>query len=276
MNQIIIPVAVLSGLGVLFALILAYAANAFHVEMDKTVTEVRAALPGANCGGCGFPGCDGLAEAIALKGAAVDACPVGGASCAEEIARIMGKTADIGEKEVACVLCQGDKIRAKDKYIYQGIQDCRANQALQGGNKSCAYGCLGCGTCQVACKFGAIEMVNGLAIVDKDKCTSCRMCVNACPKQIIEMIPYSQESMVKCKSRDLGKVVRQNCTVGCIACGICAKQYPEGFIVEHKLARTTFEGEPDREKLDNAIAKCPTKCIYPGLERKAEQEKEAV
>ncbi|MDO5689207.1 MAG: RnfABCDGE type electron transport complex subunit B [Tissierellia bacterium] len=271
MSSIIIPVLALGALGIAFAALLSYASHVFHVAVDRRVEEVREALPGANCGACGYPGCDGLAAAIALDGAPINACPIGGQALVDALAEIMGQTAEAAAKEVAVVLCQGDKSRAKDKFEYDGIADCRAIAGHHGGNKICFYGCLGGGSCKDACQFDAIEMVNGLAIVDPEKCTSCRKCVDACPKHIIEMLPYEQKSMVKCKSKDAGKIVRGACTVGCIGCKICVKQYPEGFVVENWLATATYDiANPDQEKLELAIDKCPTKCIHPGLERKAE------
>lgn len=273
-SDILMPVLVLGGLGVAFAALLSYASKVFHVQVDRKVEEVRSVLPGANCGACGFPGCDGLAKAIALDGASVNSCPIGGAAVAKKLAEIMGQEAGEMGRQVAVVLCQGDCNRANDKYEYIGISDCRAIAALQGGNKSCSYGCLGGGSCLSVCKFGAIKMENGLAVIDREKCTGCKQCVNICPKMIIEMVPYEQENVVKCKSKDSGKVVRGNCKVGCIGCKICEKQYPEGFKVENFLAKAIYDPKDvDQEKLMNAINKCPQKCIYPGLEIKAEQDK---
>lgn len=273
-NNIIIPVAVLGGLGVAFAALLSYASKVFHVAVNRKVEEVRNALPGANCGACGFPGCDGLAKAIALDGAPINKCPIGGQALIDALAVIMGQDAVESSKQVAVVLCQGTNERAGNKYDYEGIADCRSIAALQGGNKTCSYGCLGGGTCKDVCQFGAIQMIDGLAVIDKDKCTACLKCVEICPKQIIEMVPYEMESVVKCKSHDAGKVVRAACKVGCIGCKICEKQYPDGFKVENFLATAVYDPENvDIEALDNAIAKCPTKCIYPGLERKAEADR---
>lgn len=273
--QIIIPVLVLTAIGVLFALILGFASNAFYVKVDPKVEAVREALPGVNCGACGFPGCDGLAAAIALEGAAVNSCPVGGAAAAGVIAKIMGVEAVESDKEVAYVLCQGSDTYAEKKFDYIGLQDCRVEVTLQGGSKACTYGCLGCGTCVNVCPFDAIHIVDGVAVVDKDKCTACRKCVEICPRHIIAIYPYDQEVMVKCMSRDVGKTVRQVCKVGCIACGLCVRQCPDGFVLQDKIARFNNAPGLDPEAVANAIAKCPTKCIHPGLEQKEAKEKEA-
>ena len=178
MNFILYPISVLGGLGLLFGVSLAIASKVFAVEIDPKIVEIRKALPGANCGACGFPGCDGLANAIAEGKAPVSACSVGGAPVAETIADIMGVNAAETIREVATVLCQGDCHKAKDKYVYSGIKDCRAENILAGGSKSCSYGCLGCGTCKDVCDFDAIEIIDGVAVIDKEKCTSCKKCIS--------------------------------------------------------------------------------------------------
>ena len=268
MQSVLNAVAVTGGLGLVFGVALSFASRVFHVKVDRRVEAVRAALPGANCGACGFPGCDGLAAEIALNDGPVNACPVGGEPVAIKIAEIMGKTADASSKEVACVMCQGNYDRAEERFEYDGPKDCRVNASLAGGSKACTYGCLGDGTCKEYCQFGAIEIINGLAVIDKEKCTACRKCVEVCPKKIIDMVPYAQEVMVKCKSLDAGKEVRSKCKVGCIACQICVKQAPGAYVIENNLSRTTGEGEPML-----AVEKCPTKCIYPGLEMQAQKQK---
>lgn len=144
--------------------------------------------------------------------------------------------------------------------------DCRAQNMLAGGSKSCSYGCLGYGTCKDVCEFDAIQIIDGIAVIDKDKCTACKKCISVCPKGIIELIPYEQEIIVKCKSRDLGKIVRNNCSIGCIGCGICAKNCPQEAIkLENNLAKV------DYEKCINCgicAEKCPTKAIYTSLKIK--------
>lgn len=264
--DIINPIIVLGGLGLLFGVLLSVASNVFAVEVDPKVEAIRSALPGANCGACGFPGCDGLAKAIAEGRAPVTACPVGGVPVAQSVADIMGVNATNVDRNVATVLCQGDCERAKEKFIYEGIKDCRAANIVQNGSKLCSYGCLGCGTCKDVCEFDAIDMINGIAVINKDKCTACMKCINVCPKAIIELVPYDNEYIVKCKSRDTGKEVRSKCTVGCIGCQICVKNCPEdAFIFENNLAKINYE------KCINCgicAEKCPTKAIYPGLIKK--------
>lgn len=258
------PVTVLGGLGLLFGAGLSIASKAFEVEVNPKVEEVRQVLPGANCGACGFPGCDGLANAIAGGKAPVNACSVGGQAVADQVADIMGVNPAESVRKVAVVLCQGDCHKAKDKYIYNGIADCRAENILAGGSKSCSYGCLGCGTCKDVCEFDAIQIIDGIAVIDKEKCTSCEKCIGVCPKGIIELVPYEQEVIVKCKSNDKGKNVRENCSIGCIGCQICVKNCPEdAFVFEKFLAKI------DYEKCTNCgicADKCPTKAIWSSLE----------
>jgi Na+-translocating ferredoxin:NAD+ oxidoreductase RNF subunit RnfB len=257
------PVTVLGGLGILFGAGLSIASKAFEVETNPKVEEVRGVLPGANCGACGYPGCDGLANAIAEGKAPINACNVGGQDVADKVADIMGVNPAKAVKKVAVVLCQGDCNKAKSKYVYDGIKDCRAQNILAGGGKSCSYGCLGCGTCKDACEFDAIQIIDGVAVIDREKCTSCEKCIAVCPKHIIELVPYEQEFIVKCKSNDAGKAVRGNCSIGCIGCQMCVKNCPEdAFTFEDFLA------EIDYDKCSNCgicAEKCPTKAIWTSL-----------
>lgn len=267
MTEIMNPMIVLGGLGFAFAIILSIASNVFAVEVDPKVEKVREALPGANCGACGFPGCDGLANAIVAGNAPVTACSVGGQPVAEEVADIMGVNASNVERNVATVLCQGDCGKAKQKFIYEGIKDCRAENILQGGSKACTYGCLGCGTCQNVCPFDAIDMVDGVAVVNKDKCTACMKCIEVCPKSIIELVPYDKLHVVKCKSNDSGKEVRSKCSIGCIGCQICVKNCPvDAFTFENNLAKINYD---ICINCGICAEKCPTKAIHAGLAKEA-------
>lgn len=264
--EIINSILVLGILGLVFGAVLAYASKKFAVEVDERVEQILEALPGANCGGCGYPGCGGLATAIVEGKAAVNGCPVGGAECASKIGEIMGIEASAGEKIVAKVNCKGNCQSAKDKYEYEGISDCRAASVLNGGAKSCKFGCLGLGTCMDVCKFDAITIQDGVAIIDEEKCVLCGKCIEVCPKQLITKKPAKQEVTVECNSREFGKSVKEKCSVGCIGCGLCVKACKfEAIEFENKIAKIIYD------KCVGCMAcveKCPTKVIKGDLSKR--------
>lgn len=223
-NSILFPVISIGGLGVVFGAVLGIAAQVFHVEEDPRVTAVMDCLPGANCGGCGFPGCAGCASAIVAGTAPVNACPVGGPTAAAAIGEVMGVAAGSMEPTTAFVKCNGSCGNAKNNYNYEGITDCVMASQLAGGSaKACSYGCMGLGSCVKACAFDAIHIVDGVAVVDKEKCVSCGKCAKVCPKHLIEIVPAKFKYNVTCSSKDAGKVTMGNCSVGCIGCKICEK-----------------------------------------------------
>lgn len=256
---IVNAVAVTGGIGIVCGALLAVAAKLFEVEVDKKVIEIRNILPGANCGACGFPGCDGMANAIAEGKAPVNGCPVANKERHDKIAAIMGTTAGETDKKVAHVICQGCDSVAKKKYDFHGVKDCKAAAAVQGGDKACDKGCLGYGNCKVVCDFDAIEIVDGLAIIDKEKCTSCGKCVEECPKAVITWVPYKNNVIVACNNKDFGKAVKDVCTVGCIGCKICEKNCEfDAIHVTDNLAKV------DYDKCTHCmvcVQKCPTKSI---------------
>lgn len=223
-NSILFPVLSIGGMGLIFGAGLGFAGKVLAVEEDPKLGEIMECLPGANCGGCGYPGCGGCAAAIVAGNAPVNACPVGGASVASKIAEIMGVVAEEKEPTAAFVKCGGTCEKAKSKYEYFGLDDCNmASQLVGGGSKTCAYGCLGLGSCVKACPFGAISIQDGIAVVDPEICTSCGKCVSTCPKHIIEILPLKKKVKVQCSSKDTGKTVMAACSVGCISCKICEK-----------------------------------------------------
>ena len=252
--------AVCGIVALLLGLFLGFAGEAFKVEVDPKEEAINGVLPGNNCGGCGYAGCSGLAAAIAKGEAPVNQCPVGGDPVAAQIAEIMGVEAETGTKKVAFVKCAGTCYNAKVEYEYTGIEDCAAMAFVpNGGAKSCKYGCLGFGTCVKACPFDAIHVEDGIAIVNDDKCKACGKCIAACPRNLIELVPYRAEYVVNCGSKDKGKAVMDVCSVGCIGCGLCAKNCEAGAItMENNLAHI------DQDKCVGCgvcATKCPKKII---------------
>lgn len=238
MQAIIIAAIAVGGTGLLIGLLLGMAEKKFYVPVDEREQLIRAALPGANCGGCGFTGCDALAEAIASGTAPSTGCPVGGDQTAAAIAEILGEEVDGSEPMVAFVRCQGSREKTKQIYDYYGIDDCKMVSMIpSGGPKSCDYGCLGYGSCVKVCPFDAIHIIDGIAKVDATACKACKKCIQECPKQLIELVPKLARSKVACRSLDRGKEVMDACQVGCIACKKCQKVCPVGAItVDNNIA----------------------------------------
>ncbi len=225
MTGLLTAALVIGAIGVVIGILLGVASQIFEVETDEKEVLVRAELPGNNCGGCGYPGCDGLAAAIASGAAPVNACPVGGAPVAEKISAIMGVDSGASEKMVAFVKCRGTCDKTRVQYNYYGTDDCRSVEVVPGsGEKACPTGCLGYGSCVNACQFDAIHLVDGVAVVDREKCVACGKCVVTCPQHLIELVPYKAQHRVQCSSHYRGKDVRDRCDVGCIGCSLCTKQ----------------------------------------------------
>lgn len=257
--DILLPILAIGGMGLIFGAALAIASKIFAVDIDERVPKITEVLPGANCGGCGFAGCNAYADAVVKGKASVNCCPVGGEIAAGKIAAIMGVTAEKTVKKAARVLCQGSLENTDTRYEYDGPMDCLTADRLGGGPKSCSYGCIGLGSCTSVCKFGAIEVNNGVAVVNEEKCTACGACVNICPKNIITILPVSSKVTVKCSSKDKGKKTRTVCQTGCIGCGICAKSCPkEAISLENNVAAINSELCVNCGICAN---KCPQKCI---------------
>ena len=259
-QNIIYAVAALSIMGLLFAILLGIAAKVFAVEVDERVPLVRECLPGANCGGCGYPGCDGLAAAIVEGKAPVNGCPVGGAAAAEKIAQVMGVEVSSEEPKIAHVHCAGG-CKAVDKAKYEGLKDCNAAMRVASGPKECAFGCMGLGSCVAECAFDAIHIVDGKALVDPEKCVACGKCVAVCPKKLIDLVPKSKKVHVNCTNKDKGPVAMKVCEVSCIGCKKCENTCKfDAIHVEGGVARIDY----DKCKNCKMCAKaCPRSCIEP-------------
>ena len=240
MTEILIAIAILGGLGLAFGLVLAAASKVFYVEVDPRLEKLNECLPGANCGGCGYAGCGGYAEAVLNGEAPIGKCASGGTECANAMAAVMGVEAGDVVRMVAHVKCNGHRTYDKDgnqtagsklKGNYEGFKDCLAATKVGGrGPLACKYGCLGFGSCTKACKYGAIKVVNGVAQVDREKCVGCMSCVKACPRGVITAVPYDKTTLIPCNSNAKGAVTTRSCSAGCIGCGLCKKICPEGAI----------------------------------------------
>ena len=231
MNPIVFAIVVVVVLGLAGGVILVLASKFMAVYEDPRIAQITECLAGANCGGCGYPGCDGYAAAVAAGKAPVNCCVAGGQAAADQIAEIMGVSAGAEEKMVAFVPCSGAEGVAVKRFNYSGPQDCQAAMLFGGkSNKECRFACIGLGNCARACKFGAMHIVNGVAKVDRDKCVGCMACAEACPKKIIEKVPYKQAVLVGCRNQDKGAVTRKICDVGCIGCMKCQRECPADAI----------------------------------------------
>lgn len=260
--RIILPVLIFIGLGILMGALLALASKLFAVQKDEKAEAIKECLPGANCGGCGFSGCEAYASAVASGNVPVNKCAVGGSETSVKIAEIMGVEAGEQKRMRAQVMCSGTGEYARKKYIYEGIDDCVAAAKIGGGDKLCKNGCIGLGTCVKACPFDAIVVENGVAVVDYSKCRGCGVCVSACPKGIIKLIPFDSKHWVGCMSVDDGKNTRLVCDVGCISCKICQKNCPSGAInVDNFVASIDYD---KCTGCDICTDKCPRHIIWSG------------
>jgi electron transport complex protein RnfB len=255
----VVALAILSGVGLVMAALLAVGRKAFFVAVDPRHERLMAILPGANCGGCGYPGCSGYASALVAGTALPTACPPGGADLAAQVAAVLGVEAGEVVEQVAVVACAGDNAASPARARYLGLADCAAAHAVAGGSKACTHGCLGLGSCQAACLFDAIELTpGGLALVVAERCTGCGKCVAACPRGIIAMVPRARRVHVLCNNPDKAKDVKAVCTVGCTGCKLCAKQSP-AFAVDGALARVA----DDAADIDESAAlACPQGSIF--------------
>ncbi len=259
-TEIIIAVAALCVIALVIAVVLSIAEKVFHVDVNEKEELVRAELPGSNCGGCGYAGCDSLAKAIADGKAPVTACPVGGQPVAKKIAEIMGQEVGEMKKMVAYVKCDGNSEKRQQDYNYVGIDSCVYAARMPGSSPyACKFGCLGYGSCAKVCPERAIRIIDRKAVVDEELCVACGRCLKICPHNLIELVPQDAKYRVQCSSLAKGKDVTSACTAGCIGCGICAKNCPSDAIVfENNIARIDYS---KCTHCGLCESKCPRKII---------------
>ncbi len=264
MWDILLPILILAGLGLLAAVLLVVASAVMSVESDETVERLTELLPGVNCGACGYSGCSGYAAALAEGGkdgsVKTNLCAPGGDATAKKISALLGTEYTDVEEQLAVVCCNGNCDATGKKYDYHGTPSCAACNRFYAGNSDCAYGCLGFGDCVNACPYGAIKLENGIAVIDRGICTGCGICVTKCPKQLIMRHRLSGTVSVACASHADGKSTRTACKNGCIACGKCERTCPHDAIhVVDKLAVIDYEKCTSCGACAEA---CPVKCIH--------------
>ena len=280
MNFILIPVIVLGAIALIAAAILYVVSKKFAVHEDPRIAQVIELLPGANCGGCGFPGCSGMADAL-VKGADKGSleglnCPVGGAEVMGRVADLLGMAMANTEPMIAVVRCNGTCEHRPRIAQYDGLQSCAAMSVCSTGETGCGYGCLGCGDCVAACQFDAIRMNDetGIPEVDDEKCTSCGACVKACPRHIIELRkkgPKNRRVFVCCVNKDKGPVAMKACKAACIGCGKCVKECKfEAITVENNVSYIDFN---KCKACGLCVRECPTNAIKCTFELPTVKEK---
>ena len=268
---------IMLSLGFVFAVVLLIAHEKLKVEVDERIVQIHAALPNIDCGACGFAGCGGYAKGVLENPELIGRCAPGGATVADKIAAILNlQTSDGGPAQRPIVHCRAHTENKTFYAQYQGIPSCTSANALPNA-QACKFGCLGYGDCVAACKFDALHVINGLSTVDYSKCTGCTACSKACPRNLIEMVPFSHENMmtVACSSKENGKTTRGMCQVGCIGCGICTKQ-SDAFSVTNNVARMDYAKYAPCGENEAALNKCPTGVIvYRGKSAPAPREPKA-
>ncbi|MBU1998190.1 MAG: RnfABCDGE type electron transport complex subunit B [Candidatus Omnitrophota bacterium] len=257
--EILLPTIMLSLLGLIFGLGLALASKKLAVKVDPKLDKIHNLLPGTNCGACGEAGCFGFAEAVFTGKSKIDACRSSSDETKERIAEVLGRKLIKDIKKIAVLHCNGGN-RVKNKFVYDGIAECRAVNLTLGGQKECFFGCLGFDTCARICPFNAISMgKDGLPLVDKERCRACNKCVKACPKKLFSLIPQAALVYVACLSHDSGKDTQTACPVGCIACGLCQKACK--FDAIHIIDNLAIIDYNKCTSCKACVSVCPRKCI---------------
>jgi Na+-translocating ferredoxin:NAD+ oxidoreductase RNF subunit RnfB len=259
-NAVLIAVLLVAGVGLVAGVLLAVASTVFAVPVNEKETAVRDVLPGANCGSCGYSGCDAYAKALANeKDVPANLCRPGGHDALVAISAILGVEVAEADPVAAFVHCGGDCDKCNTKSEYQGIESCGAAKLLYGGPNACTYGCLGCGDCKKACEYDAICIEKGIAHINREQCVACGMCVAACPNHLIEILPKKKIAAMTCSNQEKGAVVRKECTNGCIGCMKCQKSCPCGAIeVTNNLAHIDYT---KCSGCGTCVEGCPVGCL---------------
>lgn len=259
MKEYILPILIFLGFGALSGILLLIASKVLAVKTDETEAKITEALPGANCGGCGYSGCAGYAAAVAHDGAPTNLCKPGGAEVMKKINAIMGTEGGEFVREVAFVRCNGCENATKDRFTFTGTKSCAAVEKFYNGKGECRFGCDGYGDCAAVCSNGAITIADGVAVVDPAKCGGCGKCVTACPNHLIFLRKETSTVALRCSSKDSGKVTRTVCTNGCIGCKMCEKKCPQGAVV---VADNHAVIDYDKcTSCGTCVSVCPRKCL---------------
>lgn len=259
MDKIVLAILAVTVIGIICAAILAIASKVMAVKVDERFPIIRDLLPGANCGACGYAGCDGYATALIEDGVKTNLCTPGGDAVSQALSEALGVDFEDVVEKVAVIHCWGDMGATSDKMEYRGIETCSAAKLLFGGKGLCTFGCTGFGDCVAVCPSDAICIVNGIAHIDTRKCTGCGLCTKACPNHLIDLMPDVARVIVTCSNTEKGAIVRKKCTHGCIACKRCEKECPENaIVVENNLAKIDYD---KCTNCGHCVEVCPTKCL---------------
>lgn len=263
MMPILIPILLLVAIAIVCAILLTLSSVFFGVKEDETATAIRECLPGANCGACGYSGCDGYAKALAEKSVeATNLCIPGGDATARQIADVLGVEPEDVVEKVAYVACNGTCDAVQKKYDYRGLQTCAAANLFYSGDKMCPNACLGYGDCMDVCPEEAISIRDGVALVDSQKCVGCGICARHCPNHIIKLVNDTTRVVVQCSNHEKGAATRKHCTNGCIGCMKCQKTCPHGAIkVIDNLATIDYSLCTG---CGACVEVCPVHCIHQG------------
>ncbi len=268
-SNLLIAGIAMGGIGLIIGILIGIAAKIFKVASDDRVSRIIELLSGANCGGCGKAGCADFAKAVASGEVSPAQCSAVSQENINAISQILGIGAEKAIRKVAVVLCGGDNNQTINPMLYNGIKDCRSANMIAGGPKGCNYGCLGLGSCANACAFGAIEIVNGLAIVHKNLCVGCGKCASVCPRKLIKLVNADSSVHVYCSNPEKAPVKRQYCKVPCLGCRKCEKTFPDKFTVNGFIASVNYDNAELPNEADAEAVKCPTHCLMSDREHLA-------